>query len=349
MDENTTVSDNSGADSATGGTDNSFDVETASNDLAGDLFPSSDHQNDDIQATDTDDTQRETSDPVEQTAEPVEQIHTKPAPKQWPKEMHEHWSKLPADLQEYWEGREKQMLDGLEQYKNDAGFAKQVKDIINPHLPRIQAMGIDAPRAIQTLLQADYMLSTSPPSQRNEYFKSLAKQYGVDLSQIGALQDETQGMQSAHDPAIVQLQDELHNIKSTLTSQTEYAANAERNRIGSEISTFASDPAHLYFDEVADDMIVMLKSGESLQDAYDKAVWANPVTRQKELSRIQTESETSAKEKARAEAEAARKASSVNIRNRDTQRTPTEKSRATMGNLDGALRETMAEIKSKVH
>ena len=341
MEENTAVADISGADSV-GGTDDGYDVETASSDLAGDLFPATERSNDDTIHVDTE-IEAASAEPAEVTAQPVQ---TKPAPKQWPREMHDHWSKLPADLQEYWEGREKQMLDGLEQYKGDAGFAKQVKDIINPHLPRIQALGLDAPKAIQTLLQADYMLSTSAPSQRNEYFKSLAKQYGVDLTQLGAVQDETQ---SNADPAITQLRDELYNIKSTINSQSELAMNTERERIGNEVSTFADDPAHPYFNEVADDVILMLKSGASLQDAYDKAVWANPVTRQKELSRVQTENETAAKEKAKAEAEAARKASSVNIRNRDTQRTPTEKSRATMRNLDGALRESMAEIKAKVH
>ena len=44
------------------------------------------------------------------------------------------------------------------------------------------------------------------------------------------------------------------------------------------METFALDTkAHPYFDEVADDIIALLKTGASLQEAYDKAVWANPV------------------------------------------------------------------------
>jgi hypothetical protein len=83
-----------------------------------------------------------------------------------------------------------------------------------------------------------------------------------------------------------------------------------------------------------------------LEDAYEKAVWANPVTRQKEMSRVQTEQQAALKAKAIAEAEAKKKAASTTIRNRDSQRTPTGP-RATMNGLDSALRETMREIKSR--
>lgn len=67
----------------------------------------------------------------------------------------------------------------------------------------------------------------------------------------------------------------------------------EMARVAREVETFSQDPAHPYFDEVADDIITELKMQEingqvkDLSKAYEKAVWANPVTRQKELARIQ--------------------------------------------------------------
>jgi S1-C subfamily serine protease len=63
----------------------------------------------------------------------------------------------------------------------------------------------------------------------------------------------------------------------------------EKAAITKEVNAFATDPAHPFFDEVSDDIIAILKTGASLAEAYEKAVWANPVTRQKEIARRQKE------------------------------------------------------------
>lgn len=332
-----------------------FDIDQASNDLAGDLFPESTREASDDAAAEGTDEITEPAD-TEQTDEPAKdgaaaddvakaEVSAKPVPKTWPKEMGEHWSKTPKEVQDYWEVREKQMLDGLEQYKGDAVYGKSMRDAITPYMALIQAQGIDAPKAVQTLLNAHYKLSVSPPSQKQQYLQYIAKQYGIDTAGIGSTQ---QGQQAA-DPRYQQLQDELHQLKQVIQSGSEQQLNAERTRISQEVNTFASDPAHPYFDDVADDIIVMLKSGLSLQDAYDRAVWANPVTRAKETARLQTDAKAEAEKKAKEQAEAAKKAASVNIRNRDTRRTPTEQPKGTMRDLDGAMREAMREIKSRTH
>lgn len=351
MDQETVVADSSQDAGAAGG----FDIDQASNDLAGDLFPESTREaTDDAEGASAD----EITEPAdtEQATEPPKDgaaaddaakagVTAKPVPKTWPKEMGEHWAKTPKEVQDYWDVREKQMLDGLEQYKGDAVYGKAMRDAVTPYMALIQAQGIDAPRAVQTLLNAHYKLSVSPPSQKAQYLDYIAKQYGIDQS----LRQQTQGGQQAVDPRLAQLQDELHQLKQVINSGSEQQLNAERTRISQEVNTFASDPAHPYFDEVADDIIVMLKAGLPLQDAYDRAVWANPGTRAKETARLQTEAKAEADKKAREQAEAAKKAASTNIRNRDTRRTPTEQPKGTMRDLDGAMKEAMREIKARTH
>lgn len=66
----------------------------------------------------------------------------------------------------------------------------------------------------------------------------------------------------------------------------------ERAAITKEVNAFAADPAHPFFDEVSDDIVAFLKTGASLAEAYEKAVWANPVTRQKEIARRQKEKDS---------------------------------------------------------
>ena len=310
-----------------------FDIEAKSDDLASDLFPASERE----------ESEQELS--AEPESEPAPEVETEPeivstAPKSWPKEMHDHWGKMPKEAQDYWTVREKQMLDGLEQYKGDAGFARQMKETLTPYMATINSLGVDAPTAIRSLLNADHQLRVGSPSQKAQYFQHLAKQYGVDL---GGMSHESEPQA---DPRLTALQEELHNIKQVIQSGNQQQLDEQRNKIQNEVNSFASDPKHPYFDEVSDEIVALLKNGASLEDAYEKAVWANPVTRQKEMSRVQTEQQAALKSKAIAEAEAKKKAASVNLRNRDSQRTPTGP-RATMTGLDSALRETMREIKSR--
>jgi hypothetical protein len=110
-----------------------------------------------------------------------------------------------------------------------------------------------------------------------------------------------------------------------------------------ELDAFIADPAHSLFDDCADDIARFVSQGLSLQDAYDKAVWANPVTREKQVqSRLQTEAEK-AKERARLDALPKKKAAGVNVRGRETQRTPTEP----LGSMEETMRETLAKIKGR--
>ena len=315
-----------------------IDVDSVSNDLAADLFPSSERE----ATTESEpELSEEQPEQQEQQAQP-EPEPASPPPKTWPKEMHDHWGKTPKEVQDYWNTREKQMLDGLEQYRGDATFAKQIKETLNPYMATINALGVDAPTAIKSLLNADYQLRVGSPSQKAQYFQHLAKQYGVDLGSVG----QSQEGQPPVDPRLQQLQDELHGLKQIIQTGNQQQLDEQRQKIQNEVNSFASDPKHPYFDEVSDEIVALLKNGATLEDAYEKAVWANPVTRQKEMSRVQTEQQAALKAKAIAEAEAKKKAASVNLRNRDSQRTPTGP-RATMSGLDSALRETMREIKSR--
>jgi len=365
------------ADSGQGvsGGDAGFDMDQASDQLAGDLFGDSRAvESADDAINETVDTAVETTHVDETTAVSVKEAQTtepaeeaEPAPKTWPKEMHEHWGKTPKEVREYWnlrekqmlDGleqykgdanygkreywnlREKQMLDGLEQYKGDANYGKQMRDAITPYMALIQAQGIDAPKAVQTLLNAHYKLSVSSPSQKQQYLQYIARQYGISTDGLG----QPAGGQPAADPRYQQLQDQLYLLQQHIQGQQQAATKHEQERIAGEVNAFASDKAHPYFDEVADEMVSFIRSGASLQDAYEKAVWANPVTRAKEQARVQQDQQAEAKRKAQEAAEAAKKAAAANIRSRDTRRTPTEQPRGTMRNLDSVMTEVMREIK----
>ena len=65
----------------------------------------------------------------------------KPPPKSWAKEYHEDWAKLTPKQQDYIEKREKDFLDGTEQYRGEANYSKQIKDMLAPYRPMFAAAG----------------------------------------------------------------------------------------------------------------------------------------------------------------------------------------------------------------
>lgn len=276
--------------------------------------------------------------PTPEISEPVEPapIQTRQAPKSWQKDYHGYWEKIDPKAQEYIELREKQMLDGLEQYKGDSGFGKQMREVLTPYKAMLQAQNIDEPRAVQYLLNAHYKLTNSSPEDKKQYFSTLAKQYGIQL----------EGVQEQQiDPQFKELKDSVETLRQSLTAREQASLTEARERAAKDVQAFASDPKHPYFDEVADDIVAMINAGKTLEDAYEKAVWANPVTRQKEMARIQTESQAQLQTKAKLEAEKARKATSVNVNSRDTRRTPTEPK----GTMEDTMRATLQEIRGRTH
>ena len=288
--------------------------------------------------------------PVEAAGEesPAETVEAKPpvtppvtspmvraVPKSWPKEMHEHWPKVDPKVQEYWETREKQMLDGLDQYKDHASFGKSLREVLSPYRPIIEAAGIDEAKAVQTLLNAHYRLTQGSLDQRQLAYQELGKNLGLAKDEQAA----------AVDPTTKALQDRLNALETSLTSREQATFVEAQTRVANEVEVFASDPAHTYFDEVADDIVAMIRSGASLQEAYDKAVWANPVTREKEYARRLADDEKKHKENARLDALKAKQAASVNVRGRETRRAPTEP----LGSMEETMKQTLADIRARVH
>jgi hypothetical protein len=258
-------------------------------------------------------------------------------PKSWAKEKHELWSKLPADAQDYYELREKQFLSGLDQYKGDAGYAKQVRDLVNPYMPLLRSQGITETDAIQYLFNAHYKLTQGSENDRRAAFDQL----GRDL---GFLQQQ-QSAQGEVNPALQAVQSELAKIKSTLSAEQQAKFTAAKRQADSEVQAFASDASRPHFNEVAQDMVGFINAGLDLAQAYDKAVWANPVTRQKEIARLQTEEQAKLKEQAQASTAEARRATSVNVRGQETRKAPTEPK----GSMDDTMRATLRKIRERTH
>lgn len=328
------------SDSGGGASDNGsnysggdFNMEEASAQLAQDVFGTEPDEQQDDGPDEIDAAVAAEATPKEE-AQPA--VQKKAPPSSWSKEKHAVWEVLPPEAQDYVETREKQMREGVQAIAKDAEYGRQLAESIAPYKSLIQAQGLDDVKAVKYLLNAHHILTNAPADQKSAYLQNMARSYGITLAQ-GA----EGGAQSRQvDPTIRRLEQELNQIKGHLTQSQMAAHEARSNQVANEVTEFAQDEKHPYFDECADDIVVFINAGMSLQEAYDRAVRSNPVTYAKEQARITAETEAKLRERAKKQGVAARTASKTNLNGRDTHKAPT----ANKGTIDDVMRDTYAQI-----
>jgi len=313
-----------------------IDIEAASDKIGMDLFPET------LPETDPETPIETVAKAVTETpsSSPVVAPPSRPVPDSWKKDYHEHWAKLDPKVQEYWETREQEHAAGFKKIQPDVEYAKSIREVLTPYHPLLQSRGLDAPRAIDDMMRAYTSLTSGTPEQRQSALSQLAKNLQIPFPQASPNGTETP---NPIDPRIQALEQQFQQVQQALTASQQAALQAAQEKASAEVTAFASQPEHAFFDECHEDIVKFLKAGDSLPDAYEKAVWANPVTREKQkLAWFQTETDKQ-KERARLDALPKQKARSVNVQSRDTQRTPTEP----LGSMDDTLRSTFRSIKEK--
>lgn len=335
-------------DTPVGANDESgIDMDAAVNEIGSGLGLNDDATSDDAHSddapADTQDDDTPSNNPADKAAAPAE----RPFPKAWAKETEELWKSIPDAAKAQIEKREQQMLEGLDQYKEHAGLGKSLKEVITPYQAMLTAHGVDAPKAVSFLLNAHYRLTSGTLESRQAAYAELGKNLGFSAAPADAGNAAT-GNAAEANPELKALKETVNRLESTMTADQERKLTETRAKVASEVNTFAE--ANPYFDEVADDMTPFLRAGADLKTAYEKAVWANPVTRVKELARTQEASKAELLKKSKDEAEAARRASSTNVRTRDSNRSPTEpKAKLFSADHDAEMREVVRKAGNRTH
>lgn len=280
--------------------------------------------------------------PVAETPEPVQAqtptpqpVQTYEVPKSWKREMHEHWGKVTPEAQAYIIERERQLLDGFQSFR-------PIQDAIAPHQDFLTRSNLPPAQAVSLLLNAQRRLTEGTDEQRWQAFQDLAKNLGHDRRMQGGQQPDPAAQPM--DPAIQTLQQKIDAIEQQ--AQAERDAKVEQIRAENQkiVETFAADTkAHPYFDEVANEIAILVRQGYSLQDAYDNAVRMNPVTFEKEKARLLTEAEVKWKENARLSSLPKRKAAGVNIQSDRDGPAPTDP----VGTIEDTIKSTLREMRGR--
>ena len=216
--------------------------------------------------------------------QPAAQVE--PAPRAWKASAQAKWSSLPAEVRQEVQRREAEVARVFGETGQMRQAVATFNDIVRPYEGRMRAVGLSPLEAVNELMKADHILSSSPPQQRAAYMALLIKEYGVD---IRLLDDALAGVTPA-DPVESRLEamlaERLTPLQSFLQNQANIAAQQEY-RIQQEASTtidqMAQDNINFpYFEQVREDMADIIEMNARRQiyltpvQAYGRALSGAP-------------------------------------------------------------------------
>lgn len=242
-----------------------------------------------------------------QTAETTQE-QAKPAidaPVSWTAEQKAKWATLPPDTQAYIAQRDKESHEAISRAGQQIKAFEPIGKVIEQFSHVFQKNGLQPHDGIARMMAVNEMLEANPETAIRE----IAKAYGVNL------QGTTDGQNaSPESQRIAELEARLARQESHLTAQMRQKQEAETAALAREIADFAKGKPH--FESVRKVMAGLMSSGavETMQDAYDRAIYADPTIRQS----LQVEAQKAAEDKRKAEEaeriSKAKKAAGVNVK-----------------------------------
>lgn len=285
--------------------------------------------------------QQSTEAPAEDNTAAVQEVG---APKTWSKEALADWATLPPRAQQEVLKREEDFLRGITMYKEKAEIGDRYEQVVTPYKPILDAENIDPVQMFQSFAANHYILSRGTEAQKLELAANMIAGYNIDFNKLVSFVGDR--IIEPADPRVAVLEREIQELKNAHQSRQQQDQEAVQAQLAQEIETFASDPAHPYFPELMDDIAKLFELGQAttLQEAYDKAVYMNPTTRQKEIDRLTAEKTTSltAEEQARKDKIARSTAADLSLDPKARNGT------VPLGSIDDTLQETLARVMARV-
>ena len=215
------------------------------------------------------------------------------APAHWSLPDREMFAKQTPEAQHWLMSRSQAMEAAHTQRSQEIAPIRQLSEQWKPYFDQL---GVPAPMAINQLLSAEYELRTASNGRKLEIMRGLVRDYGIQAP-------DAEGSEPQTNPELEALRFQVQQMQQ---GQEGYLAQQQNVRVQNAqaqlqaFSTQADDSgklAHPYFGEVQHEMTVMAQADmqngiqPDLQSLYDRAVWANPVTRQKVLEAQKAETQ----------------------------------------------------------
>lgn len=206
-------------------------------------------------------------------------------PVDWPAEVQQAWGDLPEGVRNEVARREAQINETLRETAGIRHDYDTFTEMLQPYIPLMSAEGLQPMQAIEGLMKTTAALQMGSPQQKAQRVAGLIQHYGVDIEML----DQVLAGQPVADPSEDKfnqmLEQRMAPVNELLNrvNQAEQAAHQQTyDEAGQDISSFANDGKHPYFEQVrlvmADflDMAAQQGVDMSLEDAYNRACLADP-------------------------------------------------------------------------
>jgi len=206
-----------------------------------------------------------------------------PAPVSWKPAVREHWSKLPPEVQQEVQRREREIQQGLQQASSHRKVAEEYFRTVAPFQSFIQASNSSPSQAITQLMTTAAQLTMGSPAKKAEVVRNIISEYGVDIKM---LDDALAGEKLPDDPnaplltAIDQRLAPINEFMGRVDGEVANNQEALDYEAADTLDTFAA--ANEFYEDLRDDMADLMEMAANrgrtmtVEQAYQKAAQAHP-------------------------------------------------------------------------
>lgn len=215
------------------------------------------------------------------------------APEHWSSEEREGFDALAPEAQELLLTRDAQFQKG---YQEKAQSISAISEALEPWKDALVQRGVTADQAIRALFAAQHQLDANPL----QGILQIAQSYGIQDQLQNSFAPKTDE-QDFTDPEIKALKTQIGQLQGQLNQTNQGIQNQNVGAVQQQIDSFsqATDESgnlvHPHFEQVKPLMAQFVQSGDTMDQAYEKAVWTVPDFRTAQASQKQ---EKSAEQKA---------------------------------------------------
>ncbi|RAK51205.1 hypothetical protein DJ017_19805 [Phenylobacterium soli] len=220
--------------------------------------------------------------------------------------MKAQWADLKPEVQQAFHKLEDTVQNAKAEWGRKGERLNRYDEIMAPRKDKLDLQGVDEFTFLKTLCAAQDYLERDPVGG----IQYLARSYGVDLRQFGGGQSpQLTGAEGQQAPTaqpefaavLTPLQQQVQALQQQLQQFSQHSEAEKLAQAQAEVDAFAANPANIYFENVRPMVAKYLETGQAqtLQDAYDMAVWAHPETREI-LIQAQTQNAAKATQEAQA-------------------------------------------------
>lgn len=195
-------------------------------------------------------------------------------PPGWTATAKAEFGKLPPVVQEAVAKREEEINNGFKKLQTYKG--------LDEYIDTATRAGTTVPEALDRYMESEALLERDPVRG----LLWLCQTYNVDPRQlIQGGQPQQQQPNNQQNPYLPQqpyeMQRYIQPVANEVNQLKQMLAQERQNKIADDINTFASDPKNQYFENVADQMAMIISAGSSapLSEIYEQACYMNPEVR----------------------------------------------------------------------